>query len=221
MSASFLDLEENLNDSINKKNVHGDYQAVKNKNNVIAYVKKEGNFISNFETESEFKIKLLSIAKEKGLSEAMDYFSKSKPDLVCTHFQRFQNNLKAFLESDMKKLEPRFSDFNYPKKVLDWFDYEKEETTLFLTAPSGTGKTEGVIHLLKDYNPLLVTDINALKELTPEHKAIIFDDMNWDNLTTKRRKNNRFKRFIRVFKSSSSCTYSVRGLRNPQENNER
>lgn len=182
LSASFLDLEEYLNDSIRKKNVHGEYQAVKNKNHVIAYVKKDGNFITNFETENELKIKLLLIAKEKGLRESMNYLVEKRPELVATHFQRIQKNLKAFLENDIEKIEPRFSNFNYPNELLHWFEFEKEDKTLFLTGPSGTGKTEGVINLLKDFNPFLVTDINGLKDLTPEHKAIIFDDMHWDNI---------------------------------------
>lgn len=120
---SVLDLEENLDNSINKKNVHGDYQAVKNKNDVI-----------------------------------------------------------AFLQSDGEKLQARFSDFNYPEELLSWFKFRKDETKLFLTGPSGTGKTEGLINLFKDLNPILITDVNALKDLNPEHKAIIFDDMPWDNI---------------------------------------
>lgn len=33
--------------------------------------------------------------------------------------------------------------------------------------------------LLQDFNPLRINDINALKNLKPEHKAIILDDLNW------------------------------------------
>lgn len=86
----------------------GEYQA----HNVIAYVK---NFISNFEKEVEFKTKLFLIAKERGLSKAMNSFSEKKPELICTHFQKIQANLKTFIESYVDRVEPRFSDFNYPE----------------------------------------------------------------------------------------------------------
>jgi hypothetical protein len=171
--ASFLDLEES------KKKVHGEYQAVKNKHHVIAYVKKEGAYIANFETETEFKLKLFLLAKERGLSEAMDYFVKSKPELVSTHFKKISSNLKAFLENIDEKLSPKFTNYNYPEDLLHWFNFERDEKTLFLTGPSGTGKTEGLINLLKDFNPILITDINALKDLKSSNKAIIFDDIDW------------------------------------------
>ncbi len=176
---SFLDLVD-LN---SKKNIHGEYQAVKNKHAVIDYVKKDGNFIANFETETEFKIKLFFLAKEKGLAEAMNYFTEKKPELVCTHFKKIESNLKCFLESLEEKLLPKFDNYNYPKEILDWFTFEKDEKTLFLTGPSGTGKTEGLIFLLKDYNPILITDLNALKDLKSDHKAIIFDDVDWSNIS--------------------------------------
>jgi hypothetical protein len=46
---SCLDLEESDIKGF-KKNIHCDYQPVKNKNHVIKYVKKNGSFISNFDT---------------------------------------------------------------------------------------------------------------------------------------------------------------------------
>jgi hypothetical protein len=177
LSASFLDLEEN------KKKVHGEYQAVKNKHDVIAYVKKEGVYIANFETETEFKLKLLFLAQEQGLSEAMNYFVKTKPELVTTHFKKISSNLKAFLENNNEKLSPKFTNYDYPEGILSWFKFDKDHKTLFLTGPSGTGKTEGVINLLKDYNPILITDINALKDLKASNKALIFDDIDWSNIS--------------------------------------
>ncbi len=68
---------------------------------------------------------------------------------------------------------PQHIDFNYPDELLHWFSFEKDEKTLFLTGPSGTGKTEGLINLLKDFNPILITDINALKDLKPENKVML------------------------------------------------
>ncbi len=55
--------------------------------------------------------------------------------------------------------------------------FKKDEKTLFLAGPSETGKTEGLINLLIDFNPILITNINAFKDLKSEHQAIIFDNM--------------------------------------------
>lgn len=69
LSASKLDLKDF------DKIIHGEYQSVKNKNNVISYVKKDGNFISNFQTDIEFKIKLQKIALEKSLEDALKFLA--------------------------------------------------------------------------------------------------------------------------------------------------
>lgn len=182
LSFSFLDLEESDGNGF-KKNIHGDYQPVKNKNHVIKYVKKDGSFISNFDTESEFQIKLFLLAKEKGLTAALNFFVEQRPELVASQFTKTYSNLKAFIDTNVSKVKPRFSDFEYPEDLLNWFETEKDQKTLFLTGPSGTGKTEGLINLLKDFNPILITEINALKYLTDENKAIIFDDLDWSNIS--------------------------------------
>lgn len=69
LSSSKLDLI----DSSLQKSIHGEYQAVKNKQAVIDYVKKDGIFVTNIETSLEFELNLQKIALEKGLSCAMDY----------------------------------------------------------------------------------------------------------------------------------------------------
>lgn len=166
----------------NNKPVHGEYQAAKNTQNVINYIKKDGNYITNFETEIEFRIKLFELSKKEGLSAAMNYFSSVKPELVCINYKKIESNLKAFLQNEPEKLVPKYENYNYPDDLIEWFNFERDEKTLFLSGPSGVGKTEGIINLLKDFNPILITDVNALKDLKPEHKAIIFDDIDWFNI---------------------------------------
>lgn len=61
LSCKKLDLIDNLK----KKILHGEYQAVKNKADVINYIKKDGNFITNFETNLEFELNLQKIALAK------------------------------------------------------------------------------------------------------------------------------------------------------------
>ncbi len=77
---------------------------------------------------------------------------------------------------------PKYTDFEYPEELLNWFQNEKGEKTLFLTGKSGVGKTSGIVALLNEYNPLLVRDINGLKLLKDENKALILDDLNWSDI---------------------------------------
>ena len=37
----------------------------------------------------------------------------------------------------------------------------------------GVGKTSGIVFLLEDYNPLLIRNINGLKSLKEDNKALI------------------------------------------------
>jgi len=91
VSASKLDLKEE------DKVIHGEYTSVKNKNDVITSVKKNGNYISNVESDLEFNITLQKLASEKGLEQALNYFVQSKPELVCTNFYSIRRNLESFL----------------------------------------------------------------------------------------------------------------------------
>ena len=124
--------------------------AVKRKDEVIAYVKKDGNFITNFETDLEFRRKLQHIASEKGLEKALNYFVETRPELVSTSFLSTKRNLESFLNYRASNCRPKFGNFDYPPELLEWFNNEKHEKTVFLTGESGIGKTEGIITLLRD-----------------------------------------------------------------------
>ena len=45
----------NLDLVYNEERIHGNYQPVKNKNNIITSIKKEGNFITNIESKKDFE----------------------------------------------------------------------------------------------------------------------------------------------------------------------
>lgn len=53
---------------------------------------------------------------------------------------------------------------------------------MFLTGKSGVGKTSSVVELLENYNPLIIRDVNGLKELKEDNKALIFDDIEWSSI---------------------------------------
>lgn len=44
---------------------------------------------------------------------------------------------------------------------------------------SGFGKTEGRIGLFEEFNPLLIKDLNSLKNVKDSNLALIMDDINW------------------------------------------
>lgn len=69
--------------------------------------------------------------------------------------------------------------FIIPEEFNQTLKNDLHKKTLALIGVSGSGKTELVISGLisANLNPLLVRDINALKNLTSEHNAIIFDDL--------------------------------------------
>jgi hypothetical protein len=56
---------------------------------------------------------------------------------------------------------------------------------LFLTGKSGVGKTSSIIELLKDFNPLLVRNLNSLKDLKEDNKALILDYLDWSDISRK------------------------------------
>lgn len=177
LSSSKLDL------TYEKNVLHGHYEAVKNKNEVISYIKKDNNFITNIESKDYFEKEIQKICLEKGLAAALDFFILKKPEHILSKFKSVRSNLKAFLEHKSAKCEPKYSSYEYPESLLNWFANKKDETTLFLTGPSGTGKTEGIIYLLREFNPLLITELNSLKNLRDDNKAIIFDDIKWSEIS--------------------------------------
>lgn len=68
-----------LTDSLGNK-IHGQYESVKNIENVKNYVKKSGNYITNIFDSDVFNKNLYKISKEYGLEEAMNYFCEHKPE---------------------------------------------------------------------------------------------------------------------------------------------
>jgi len=54
---------------------------------------------------------------------------------------------------------------------------EKDSKILVLLIQSGFGKTQAIKAFLLDYNTLLLKEINALKHLKLDNKALILDDL--------------------------------------------
>jgi hypothetical protein len=164
--------------------VHGRYETVRNKEDVIHYIRKSGDFITNLFNSSDIYVELYRLAKEESIDAAMKYLESVRPEWICTRFKNIRSNLECYIKSNSKKAEPVFSieNFNYPKEVLNWLEHEKDTKTLVLIGSSGFGKTEGMITLLENYNPMLIKDLNKLGDLNSKIKAIILDDTNWEKV---------------------------------------
>lgn len=168
------------------KQIHDKYESVKNVENIKNYIKKAGNYITNIFDSEIFNKNLYAMTKEKGLEESMNYFCEQKPEWVSTRYKNVRSNLQSFLSNQFKKSPTKFKkeDFTYPEEIQNWFDYEKQVKTLVLIGKSGFEKTQSIKTLLIDFNPLLIKEINALKDLKPQNKALILDDVDWKDVSS-------------------------------------
>lgn len=180
----FLDIE------IDGETYHGNYQAAKNSKNVIEYCKKQGDFITNIKDKPKRKKPLAflrDITREKGAQYAIDLMYNDFPELAVSRGRSIKKNLidyeQRLFDKKSKEEEKTYSieSFDVPKEVHDW--YKNRSTTALISGKSGLGKTELAKALVKHLNPLFINNINQLKDLKPENKAIIFDDIDARSLT--------------------------------------
>lgn len=137
-------------DSLGNK-IHGQYESVRNIEDVKNYVKKSGNYITNIFDSDVFNKNLYKISKESGLEEAMNYFCDQKPEWVSSRYKNVRSNLQCFLSNQVKKSFTKFKleDFNYTEEIKKWFIFEKHVKPLVLIVKAGFVKTQA----MKDYNP--------------------------------------------------------------------
>jgi hypothetical protein len=172
--------------------IYGHYESVKNKERVLAYIKKEDkDFLTNILlSDEEFYIRLYEIAKKDGLYKAMSYFSKTKPSLVATKFISVKAKLKRFLEHSQKReviSSYPINDYTYPQAILDWHEKYRNSKVLIVEGPTGFGKTEGMITFLisKGEKIQLVSSTDELYKIkNPEEiTCFLFDAPNLKNVS--------------------------------------
>lgn len=104
--------------------------------------------------------------------DAMAIIKENRPRDICLYGDRIRKNVNAEFYVP-KPFVPKYTldqfncpnlGFNGSKSYLVWGD-------------SNCGKTHFVLAHFK--NPLLVTHIDIVKKLTPEHDAIVFDDLSF------------------------------------------
>jgi len=98
--------------------------------------------------------------------EGMEIIKKRKARDYCLHGASIERHLKM---AKTAKFSPKYllSDFNHVPLDLS--------KSVLITGRSGTGKTQFALAHFK--NPLLVSHVDKLKTLTPDHDGIVFDDM--------------------------------------------
>lgn len=161
---------------------HPKVETCRSWKNVIKYVSKDGNYITNIDEDELKKIllantkvgeiyeKAFNVAREKGVEAGMKELETVKTfrDLLV-HGEAIEKN--------MKKL--RAEDNNVMYKLEDFKPIEfvwNRRKTLVLTGPSDTGKTSLALAMLP--NCLFVSDLDDLREYnTGKYKGIVFDDM--------------------------------------------
>lgn len=100
-------------------------------------------------------------------------------EIAVNHFSEWVFHRRAFAEYQTM-FKPRFQH----EFTLDQYS-EKMSSDIFSKAvlvygPSGIGKTNWVLAHFE--NPLLISHMDQLKDITPEHDALVFDDISFKHM---------------------------------------
>ena len=102
--------------------------------------------------------------------EGMEIVKKQKARDYCLHGDAIERHLKN-AKSPTYASKFLLSDFNLPPLDLS--------KAVLINGPSNFGKTQWALAHFK--NPLLVSHMDQLKRLGPDHDGIVFDDMSFDH----------------------------------------
>lgn len=165
------------------KEFHPKVEGCRSWKNVIKYVTKEGNYISNYDKEMLDKIindnmkvgdlylKARSLAKDGKVKDSIIVLEHSKTvrDLTI-HGNAIQKNLRSLA---VKRKEPDYSIDNFSIN----FEWDRTKS-LVLWGPTNTGKTSLAKALLP--RALFITHKDRLKDYDEdEYEGLIFDDMSF------------------------------------------
>jgi len=201
---------DTLNMRDDKGVVHGNYQACHDSQSVITYMLKEVDIENTYEVQelvSSFntydKLKkyayetvfdhVLHVFEQQGLSAAENVLITEYPEFFLNSGSKVINNLRI-MDHHKRTKELKLGGFvsnlkNYeslPVEIHDWTNLNSKNTTLILFGPSGTGKTElakTVAKYLLDKDPHIISDVNALNEITDiKTVCLIFDDLSYEDI---------------------------------------
>lgn len=100
------------------------------------------------------------------IEEGIRVIKEKRPRDWCLHSA---NITWALQQNKKKKFSHKHTKFNLEKQVLN-------KATLFC-GPSGIGKTAYALWHFE--NPLMITHMDKLRELTPDNDGLVFDDMSF------------------------------------------
>lgn len=105
--------------------------------------------------------------------DGMAIIKENKPRDFCLYGSTIERNLKS---AKIKKFASKYklSDFNCQPLVFD------PKTVIHVYGDSNCGKTQFVLAHFN--NPLLVSHSDVLKQLSPDHDGIVFDDMSFQHI---------------------------------------
>ncbi len=83
--------------------IHGKYQTVKNKSELINFLKKSDNYITNLIDDEPFYLELYKLAKNSNLDAALDFFETHRPEWISTRFKNIRSNLQAYIKNNKKR----------------------------------------------------------------------------------------------------------------------
>lgn len=162
---------------------HPNMQGVRSWKNVVKYVTKDGNYLTNYDDSVIDKLirdnmkvgdiytKARELAKESKVSEALSVLEHSKTvrDLVI-HGNAIQKNLRSLA---VKRKAPEYSIEDFRLN----FNWDKKKT-LIMWGPTDTGKTSLAKALLP--KALFIRHIDRLKDYDEEEfEGLILDDMSF------------------------------------------
>lgn len=135
--------------------------------NAWAYCAKDGDYLSEGVAEEEFVGSIQErVKRARNLWDACDMLGISPKTVADVQMLRRDTDL----EPDVVPLH--ITNFVEP--------FQEFVSTLFVTGPSGIGKTQWVLanlHHLGLEPVLFVRHIDQLAQLTSRHKSVVFDDM--------------------------------------------
>lgn len=149
------------------KEKHPNIQATQDDEDWNKYVKKDNNFIEFGEVELD---NLYDIARQKDHDEFYE---------VCRKKRISYQYAKEAWDST-RKVDTTLTNESEIQGTYDprmgWIDLNQPTKSTIIIGPSGMGKT--VFAKTKSAKPaLFVSHIDDLRQLGPQHKSIIFDDM--------------------------------------------
>ena len=203
----FLDLQLVSED----KSYHGNYSAVRSKNNVIKYILKfvkdttdESNVLISpdilpyIHSDSDgtykhlgFSETMIHLARDGQIRQAMALLESVDPDRFLTsHISIRKSLVKIYLnESDLHS-DFTSKDFSVPDHVREGLlTCQRAGRTFSLIGPGGTGKSSFMLCYTKEILglvPLIVNNLDGIRFFEPGlHECIIFDDVDFSRVRSR------------------------------------